>query len=230
MKNEEFFQIGLPKWPAFVVEGENVTELQAAEILIRTDLSFPHGYLSTNHKEYEREFCRVFNIPFKPHMRDDKNFDYNDYYERLNEFARKIKSLDLEYLTNHRIASCYINGPYGWCNWDGTIGSNSNNIGKWPDIQIVYEEWKTIAKAFPFLDLRCQLFNNEYCQDKEKIKPVVEFRVKNGRVRMKIPTKAMVINQDFDFSVISNVDREIGISIKDLKKKFKEVYGELITL
>lgn len=49
----------------------------------------------------------------------------------------------------------------------------------------VYDEWKMVAKAFPFLELQCRLMNGETCE--EETVPVIDFFVNNGKVRMSKP-------------------------------------------
>ena len=93
----------------------------------------------------------------------------------------------MKYLKNSQIASCYIGGAHGWCNWDGKILSNSMNIGKWPDAVEVLKEWEIIAEAFPFLDLKCQLLSNEiHVADAF---PLIEYTIKDGKVNWRIPEK-----------------------------------------
>jgi len=64
MKTKEFFDIALPKWPAFVVVGKPVTKEQAMEILIRTDsLCF-----SSNDREFDRELNEaLFEVKIQKH-------------------------------------------------------------------------------------------------------------------------------------------------------------------
>lgn len=179
MKNEDFFKISLPKWPECRVDGVSVTKEQAQEILIRTQ----DFHFSTNDERFARDCLRTLGVKVT-----DK-YPYHD----LDEIAQKreeYKCLDIFYLRNERIASCYIGGPNGWLDWDGTVYQTGRNIGKWPDVASVYNEWKLIAKTFPYLDLRCQLFNGEGYEEGNLA--VVEFVVKSGKVRMKLPTDELL--------------------------------------
>lgn len=155
----------LGKWSRMVISGKPVTKKQANEIIIRTN----DFWLSTNDKWFKRELIEVLDVPYQDRW---PNFDINKMDERKNE----LKVLDLEYLCNYRIVCNSIVGPYGWCDWDGTIGGNYN-IGKWPSEGNVEKELKSIAEAFPFLNFRCQLWNED---DKE---PMIEFKVKNGMTK-----------------------------------------------
>jgi len=183
--NEEFFGIGLPKWPACVVTGQPVTEEQAAEILIRTD----SWYIGTNDKAWEAQIMHIANI-------EASAGGYGADWESTQAFKTRHQILELSYLSNDRIASCYVGGPNGWCAWDGTIGQTDKNIGKWPDVETVYNEWCQIAEAFPFLNLRCQLFDHEACE--EEAQAVIEFVVEGGTVRMSEPVCPLAPDRDIE--------------------------------
>lgn len=142
------------KWPRLLVEGDWVTEEQANEILIRTHPQ----YLFCNWREWEELACAIMRVP-REGARPAGNLR-TWWRERTYAWGR-LRSLDLEYLTNNRVAAAYIGGPHGWCDWDGRIGCNSFNIGKWPGIGQVTSEWERIAAAFPFLRLRAQLVAEE---------------------------------------------------------------------
>jgi len=163
--------VGLPKWPAFIVVGENVTPQQAMEIIIRTgDMWF-----STNDKDWEQQLYEAAGIEFKI-----ENGWLRPDYNSIGQAREKYGILGLEYLHNDHIASCYVGGPKGWCDWYGIIGCNSYNIGKWPGMDDVFNEWEIIAKAFPFLTLHCQLLSGEQCE--EQTYPLVEYFIRQGKV------------------------------------------------
>jgi 5-methylcytosine-specific restriction endonuclease McrA len=61
MKKQEFFNLGLPKWPALLVTGKAVTEDQAMEILIRTSTN----YLRTCVYKRDKGICKICNIDTK---------------------------------------------------------------------------------------------------------------------------------------------------------------------
>jgi hypothetical protein len=202
MKQSEFFSLGLPKWPALVVRGKSVTPEQAMEILIRT--SSPS--YSSNDSEFDRQLNEfLYDLKYQGQGYEaldtaivsklgiDSSEGTSKHFREIWDYRDKVEEdhgiLQLQYLYNSQIVSCWVGGPHGWCNWDGTIFSNNYNIGKWPSVEEVFKEWKIIAKTFPFLDLRCQLMNHEAdCEDMVSIPgPVVEFKVKDGKVKMKIP-------------------------------------------
>ncbi len=194
--------LGLTKWPGLIVTGKRITRKQAAEILIRTD----SWWLSSNTKWYEEKVRKLLNLP-------------EDDVDRQRQFLMDIKALELNYLNNSQILSCSIQGPHGWCDWKGNIGCSSYNIGKWPTVEEVKEDWVKIAQAFPFLHLKCQLLNDETCSDAE-LYPVVQFNICNGKVRVKTKNLKLAEEPSWSFSVdrFSSYNAEIGIPAKDLHK------------
>lgn len=205
----------LGKWPAMVVVGKTVSKERAAEILLRTQ-TYP---ISTNEKDFEKAINKiVFGIEkrwpeFEPHS------------EECRQNLSKLQPIVLEYVHNSQVASCWIGGPHGWCNWDGTIGCSNYNIGKWPSTKVIREEWKKIAKAFPFLELTCQLYGDEtHKVEENNLFPVVEYVVKNGKVRQKVPKKKVgKITPLIRFRTT-----EIGISVGDFKQLYDLVVDKLI--
>jgi hypothetical protein len=208
MTEYDLLNIGLIKWPALVVKGESVTEDQAKEILIRTDSMYLHcnddewnslingklygvdpKLLSGRYDSVDEELRKKHNIYEK---------DYTSLWNIKDLYKGEVGIIDgLEYLHNNRIASSWVGGAHGWCNWDGTIGTSEYNIGKYPSVSEVYEEWKLIAKEFPFLNLRCQIMSEEACdpesEEAERIRPVVEFIIGNGVAKLVEPEEILKI-------------------------------------
>jgi hypothetical protein len=237
MKKEEFFDLTLPKWPGLLVKGEKITEEQAAEIILRTS-----GWISCNDHNFTNDVnCLIYDVendetpPYydkvnglireKIGVEKDDTEAWNKIWEYRGKRDEELGMIDLCYLSNHQICSCWIGGTHGWCNWDGTISSCNYNIGKWPTIGEVYDEWKLIAKAFPFLDLRCQLLNHEQCSPEMSPNPgpVIEFRVKGGKVKMSIPARTLLESIDVDFKDFGN---EIGCSVEKIKETIKLVLSK----
>jgi hypothetical protein len=234
MKTKEFFDIALPKWPAFVVVGKPVTKEQAMEILIRTDsLCF-----SSNDREFDRELKEsLFEVKIEKSgfqteddaikdllgIKEEDPLGWKKLWDYKDKRREEAGALPLVYLGNSQIVSSWIVGPHGWCDWRGNIGCNNYNIGKWPSVERVYEEWELIAKTFPFLELTCQLMGHEAGygpEDGEDI-PVIEFRIKNGKVKMANPDKA-IKNTHFGTEDImerfGNPRAERGCTIEMFKK------------
>ena len=214
---KEFFNRGLPKWPALLVIGKPVTKEQAAEILIRT-ASF---HFSTNDHDFSRELYAAIGVTSLEN--GGWSFLTNEGYAQLDEAAKNYNLLSLDYLQNRKVVSSWIGGPHGWCDWSGYIGCNNYNIGKWPGVEAVFTEWQTIALAFPFLTLKSQLFSGETSE--ESIVPVVQFNVENGAVTMVEPEMLGSTHFEFDANFFNQAtcDRERGCTLEQFKEALKIV-------
>ncbi len=210
----EFFDIGLPKWPAFVVTGKSVTKNQAKEILIRTGNI---TQLISNDREFIAK-CRteITGLNHKPYEYTLELFDndFDSYGEHIHCINTTYGTLNIDYLINKRIATCFIGGPHGWCDWNGNISTNNYNIGKWPSVECIYDEWKLIASTFPFLELTCQLFDGETVE--KNACPIIQFNISNGSVNMSIPNEALSALVDADIA-----GSEIGCTLDMLKDALK---------
>lgn len=209
--------MGLPKWPAMVVVGEDVTSDQAAEILVRTD----SWGLGTNDKAWERRVREIANLPSP--WEPEANIEVmKQRWAREELFRADLGALSLEYLSNSWIASAYIGGPHGWCDWNGRIYSVGHNIGKWPGAEMVLDEWQKIAAAFPYLKLWCQLYNGEQCE--LGVRPIVEYVVAEGRATAQAPTAREVQSSERDISAevraiaIGMAGRERGCTAEQLER------------
>ena len=64
MKNKDFFNLGLPKWPALIVKGEKITPEQASEIIIRTN-----GDSSCNDNEFSNRVAElIYDVKIPDHL------------------------------------------------------------------------------------------------------------------------------------------------------------------
>ncbi|WNI20349.1 hypothetical protein [Actinacidiphila sp. ITFR-21] len=155
----------LTKWPRLLVTGTPVTREQADEILIRTTNLY---LLDVNDKAWVSVVYRAFGLA--PGRYGNATID------SIRAVSAELDTVPLTLLYNSRVASSWIGGPHGWCNWNGQIGCSTYNLGKWPDRETVISEWQSIAVAFPFLDLTAQLLADEGQG------PVLgQWRVVNGR-------------------------------------------------
>jgi hypothetical protein len=229
MTQQEFFDLDLPKWPALLVVGKPVTREQAMEIILRTD----DLYFSSNDRSFNKllnEYFYDIEVTDEYYGGENKsiakkiNVEENDYkliWDYKEQKNSEIKSLDLHYLSNSRIVSCWIGGAHGWCDWDGNIGTSNYNIGKWPSVGEVYNDWVKIAEEFPFLELTCQLQNSEAGDDDIIAVPVVEYRIKDGKVEMVNPTE-LIAQYKFDDEVMikrfSDPHSERGCTIEMFKE------------
>lgn len=224
--NKEFFNKALPKWPALLVKGKSVTLDQAKEIIIRTDgLGF-----STNDREFSSKLNEVvygvksqrwdLTDAIKEQLGITEWDDIWSYQDKKRAGAGVLENI--YYLMNSQIASNWIGGAHGWCQWDGTIETSNYNIGKWPSIEDVYNEWVVIAETFPFLDLRCQLMNCEACETEPSQPPfpVVEYIVKDGKVEMIEPTEQLLQMTEFNFSKFGLVTGERGCTFEQFEDAF----------
>ncbi len=227
MTNKEFFQKDLPKWPALIVKGEKITQEQASEVIIRTTTYFS----CNNHKfvnacesvfyevEISEENMDVYDA-IDSHIITKLELEEKDWYKIWDYKLEKQKELgilnSLEYLDSNMVCSSWIGGPHGWCDWEGNIWTKNYNIGKWPTVEAIYNEWKLIAKTFPFLNLRCQLCNHEASSPEmtENPGPVVEFIVKKGKVKMVVPSSYLEIPEFGPIQFSVNGESEIGCTIE----------------
>lgn len=183
------------KWPGLLVVGDKVTKDQAKEIIIRTT-RWP---LSSNNNKADETFNNLISPP-----------------KEFNKGLSRIKPLNLTYLNNERITNCYIGGSKGWIDWNGIIFANSWNIGKWPSINEVTEDWKMVAQAFPFLNLRSQVLDVEISQ--ENPIPTAEWTIKNGKVEVQFPEKLLCEIEKYE-------DEPYSIFVAGLYAKRTEVFA-----
>lgn len=179
------------KWPGLLVKGDPVTRDQAAEILVRT---YPWPCSSNSHAA-DRAFNEMAGLPRRP--------DYDEvstnpelsfqYWKDLDSRLRTLGVLGLEFLRNEMLTSSWVGGPFGWCSWDGKIYACNHNVGKWPTIGEVTEEWEKIAFAFPFLRLRAQMLGGEIMEDTEESwTPTAEWQIADGKVEVRWPTELLI--------------------------------------
>ena len=151
---------------------------------------------------------------------------YQAYWEREEEWREAWGIVPSGYITNAWISCSFIGGPHGWCHPDGTI-EYTNNVGKWPSVDEIYNEWYTVAQAFPFLELEVTLMSEEEgCGGS----PVVSYLARDGRVEVVDPdirdiyrefNRDMPNDRDFaaDFKRIftDGLSRESVIPLEQLK-------------
>lgn len=191
------------KWPRLLVVGAPVTPEQADEILIRTT---NWEWISTNDRQWEatieRAAAEVSGRPREVFAGADGSAEriesIHARYDAIKQWRQRMGVLDLGYLGNCRVASSWIGGPKGWCDWDGRIGCDSYNIGKWPSDDEVTSDWQAIAEAFPYLELTAQ------CVEEEGAGALAaEWRVRSGTVDYNpSPTEPITAPTELDESQI----------------------------
>lgn len=173
--------VTLGKWPRLLVVGDPVTVEQANEIIFRTN----DWWATSNSKKFEKSIYKALDIETNQYGWPQISKNFLDLY----------RILDLNYLNNARILSSWIGGPHGWCDLGGKIFCNTWNIGKWPEVEEVLEDWETIAEAFPYLRLKSELVTDE-----GEGESVIGFRVSKGKVETYTPTEDLVSTGDWEFN------------------------------
>lgn len=166
MPTDDVTRPDLTKWPRLLVAGSPVTPEQADEILVRTANLY---LLDVNDKAWAHLVYAAFGL--------DPGKYANATTESIQAVTAELDVLPLTWLYTSRIASSWIGGPHGWCDWDGRIGTSTYNIGKNPDRESLLADWVMIANAFPFLDLTAQLLADEGQGDAPA---VAQWRVREG--------------------------------------------------
>lgn len=180
----DLMQRSLPKWPQMKVTGVSISPEQALEIIRRTDRFFVCQ--SGNNRSFIKQAQQILRIPQYDWQNEG---DFNAFCAEQEAWEKKWGVISLNYAYNDWISSAFVYGPNGWCHPDGTIDYGFN-IGKWPTIEEVLEDWTTIAKEFPFLNVGVSLMDSEYCEDNPV--PVVSFAIKDGQVTVCDPKETDV--------------------------------------
>ncbi len=196
----------LPKWPQMYTTGKPVALDQAKEIIRRTDKFFTLG-VNGNDKEFIKSLKTKLSIPFGYFDFDDfSKFDKNKFENDMCKWRSHWNPIQTQYVHNDWVSSCFSEGPHGWCHPDGTIGF-VDNIGKWPTVESVYDDWVKIAKEFTFLEVGVTLMN---CESSEAEDPdfnaekVVSFFIKDGSVEILNPDE-IDVHKDHDLPKINKV-------------------------
>lgn len=242
--NTSLNQVAYTKWPRLLVVGKPVTREQANEIIVRTTRLY---YIGTNDSEWECLVQEAFGL--RPELelthadyRDDVTHEQrlakiNVRERHVEERQVALGTLDLHYLgCGERVASCYVDGPHGWCDWDGRVGTATYNVGKWPTAEEIDSDLRALAEAFPFLRMTVQLLSERYYEDipnndgygsyvHDETAPVT-WTVADGEVTYVIePLPPVVAPVEFtvDFTRWSDLHRERGTSIERLREAVAQV-------
>lgn len=170
--------VTLIKWPQMIVTGASVTREQAKEIIIRTDPFFSDValYAGGNDQEFTIRYQQQSGVLAAVSCSDQQ------IRERVQEAVDSVvKPIPLDYLDNDWASSGFVYGPHGWCQPDGTIEYH-DNIGKWPEAVDLYDEWQSIARAFPYLSLFASFMDAESCDTDASV--VLQFVLHEGAVRV----------------------------------------------
>lgn len=177
----DYFDRYLPKWPAMFVYGARVETEQAKEIIRRTDTFF--YYPDGKDSKFLRSMADNFGWRVDRWSMRSLNPDRDKHTEILNQWLVRWEYIELEYIRNDWISSLFVYGPNGWCHPDGII-QYAFNVGKWPSVEDLYNEWSKVAEAFPFLSLRVQLHDRESTVlNTTENTQVVAMEIENGKVK-----------------------------------------------
>lgn len=212
----------LPKWSQMLVTGKQVTVEQAKEIIFRTDefLTDATTYGGGNARKFNAEYRRLAGLDllqFERTARDGHTYTDIDW-DKHNELQERLNIVETLHAKNSWASCSYAGGPHGWCSPAGVI-SYSDNVGKWPSIGEIIDDWTKIAQAFPYLDLHVTLMSGESCEDDTEA--VINIRVVDGKAFAEAPDESVhVIPERRDmlesFIELMNStggEREIGLPI-----------------
>lgn len=158
----------LPKWPQCVIFGDDISEEQTRNIIRRTDIFFSKLDYTLSAGLLNLEELEIID-------------SLNLCIENIDRFKKEIGFINTNYIINSWVSCTWICGCHGWCNPTGLLGFR-NNIGKYPVIEYVLNDWKSIAKEFPFLNLTCTLMSDE--EGVLKRRPIVTLEVNKGSVKI----------------------------------------------
>ena len=175
-----------------LVTGKAVTVEQAKEIIFRTDefLTDATTYGGGNARKFNVEYRRLAGLDllqFERTARDGHTYTDIDW-DKQYELQERLNIVETLHVKNSWTSCSYIGGPHGWCSPAGVI-SYSDNVGKWPSIEEIVEDWSTIAQAFPYLDLHVTLMSGESCED--DIEAVINIRVVDGSAFAEAPDESV---------------------------------------
>lgn len=131
------------------------------------------------------------------------------YYRAFEDFNLKVGRIETEYVENSWFSCSFVDGPHGWMHPDGTIGF-ADNVGKWPSVESIYEEWEKIGNAFPQLDLKVTIMSEESCASYAS--PLVTMELKNSKIR--------ITENHIDDSVVIDRGSKPGSNILDMLHSF----------
>jgi hypothetical protein len=189
------FDIQLPKWAGILIHGKSVTPEQAKAIIHATDHSlYSDMEYAGNNQAFQKAYLAKSLGAIQtmvPFYRGDCK---SDIELKINSFVREFDdqlspTIPLEFLKNYLGHSCHMGGPVGWCHPSGDIFLSDKNIGKYPCVGILFDEWKAIAKKFDFLQLTCIVLSSEWCDD-ETPRGLVGFSVSGGEVTLFKPSES----------------------------------------
>ncbi len=188
---QDLLSLTLPKWPQMLVWGAPVSEAQAKDIILRTDtfLSDLSEYAGGNNHRWNawaRNELGIREAVSRMQRQQDgeATVDWPLQHAVQERFQQLLGHVPTGYVHNNWASCSFIFGPHGWVHPTGAV-SFVDNVGKWPSVSEVLDDWKALAKAFSYLDLHATLMSGESCE--EDVEPVVTIRVVNGEASLLAP-------------------------------------------
>lgn len=180
---EHAFAIDTPKFCHLLIKGDNVLVDQAKEIILRTDRFLTSITCIVSDERFACNYRAMSGLAslskrsgfFSRH--DTVSHDW----DAEKALKAKLGVVSLNCVISDMASSCYALGPQGFCQPDGRIVF-SDNIGKYPSVKDLYEDFVALAQAFPFLTLRASLFLNDVADSEQDFG--VGFLVSKGEVRI----------------------------------------------
>lgn len=178
------FNRGLPKWPQMLVVGDPVTPEQAFDIITRTDTAFNGCW--GNSRTWGARMAERLRMPANLYPYGDdlrKNAPHNGHtgtdWDAVAEWKKDWGYVETEYVHNDWVACAYIGGPHGWCAPGGQL-QYADNVGKWPSVESLYDDWALLAREFPYVRAHVTFMSGESSEDGTR--PVASFLVREGEV------------------------------------------------
>lgn len=178
------------KYSYFAVNSkQKISPELAAEIIRRTDSFYGEFYCGNNHK-FNRSLYKLSGVPAdweeleKDHsccdmsIRDIIGKDFSEKFDNVEKWRKSWGCLELSWVWNQWISSCYIGGPHGWISPNGEVGGLMS-IGKYPNTDEITEDLIKIAKEWPILEFTA------YEVDQDDIEYVyARWEVKDGKAEL----------------------------------------------
>jgi hypothetical protein len=253
ISQEEAFDRGLPKWPQMLVTGTPVTVEQAKEIIFATDSTLTSTWMGGGNdrrfQEWIKEITGYIKInpgewgaakPFSEMTEEEKIADRDLQNRRWRAEAalrERAGFIETSYVSNNWASCAFIFGAHGWCHPTGMI-SYIDNVGKWPGVREVYDDWVKIAERWKFLNIYVTLMSGESSDDATT--PVVSFHVHDGIVETfegtLEPHQNKPLERNFEVElnvncIIGNYSREQGLPrqwIVEFAERIRPIVDDIV--
>jgi hypothetical protein len=159
------YEDGLGRRARMLAVGDPLTREQTNEVMMRTN---NWRFTSCNDDEWEGITASIlgwydrFDELVKAGECEDDWYEWRKRSSQISEeYGSTVGALDLGHLDNDAIMS-HSDEPGGWLRWDGTIRPDWYVGVKYPEVDEIEAEWKQIAAAFPFLEMRVQALSGGF--------------------------------------------------------------------